>query len=106
MNRKRRSKIAALIKPIELLRREIILLHDEEYGYREHLWKQGLDESDTADVSDDALDALNKADTLLMRALMELEKTQNERQTMARKGQRNDRSGARGRHPKKGAGFA
>ena len=74
MNRRRRSKIAKLANSYEALRTKLKLLHDEELGYREHLWSRGIDESDTADISDDAIDALNRAETLAMELAMELRK--------------------------------
>ena len=74
VNKKRRKQIAEAEKECRAVRRKVVQLHDDEYGYREHLWKKGQDESDTADVSDASIDALSRADTLLMRACLELAK--------------------------------
>lgn len=76
MNKGRRRHIANAEKACELLRLKVKRLHDDELHYREGLWRKGKDESDTADVSDDAIDALNKADTYLMQASMQLGKAQ------------------------------
>jgi hypothetical protein len=74
MNRERRQKIVAIKKTIETLCKKVALIHEKEYEYRETLWVKGKDESDTADVSDDALDALSKAETALINAGIELKK--------------------------------
>jgi hypothetical protein len=74
VNRLRRKAIRKLNKQLEALGRKLRILHDQEYHYREHLWSKGLDESDTADISDDALDALSAADTWILSANLELDK--------------------------------
>jgi len=76
MNRRRRIQIASVAKACEILRKKIARIHEDEYWYRETLWLKGLDESDAADASDDVLDALNAAETLLTRATVELQRTQ------------------------------
>jgi hypothetical protein len=58
------------------MRRKVARIHEDEYQYRETLWPKGLDESDAAEVSGDALDALNTAETFLMSATVELQRIQ------------------------------
>ncbi len=74
MNRMRRRQVSNLERICETLRMKIARLHEDEYNYRERLWPKGLDESEAADVSDEALDALSAAEAFIQGAAMELRK--------------------------------